>query len=402
MGSLLACLGRLVDPQTPSLVRTGQLGCIAAESCVNPILEGFRCLAALMVMAHHYSYLLDDTLTGGRLHFFHNGVDLFFVITGFLFAPYLLGEARQSVKAFVIRRAFRLYPLYLISISVAVLKEWGDREGLGIAVLKHLLFLQALPVFDLANVGFFSQIYWTLPVEAMFYAVVALALYAYRTAGCEDMPDGRSRKFVKQFGAAAALGFLFIYLPGFDSKSEVWVIWQAQLPALLLPFWFGILIHHFRSNIERSRAWRSTAHVSGSALLLALYLAYPQVAESGLTARPFGIFNLLSGLGYALILAGTLGHAGQLKGAWARWLVLAGSLTYGVYLFHEWTLKVVLRIFPQISPLFQVVIAAVGVVLFAAILHRTIEAPLRAYGRALAERLTKGSSEPKTPVHLGS
>jgi peptidoglycan/LPS O-acetylase OafA/YrhL len=369
---------------------------------VNPIIEGFRCLAALMVMAHHYSYLVDDTLTGGRLHFFHNGVDLFFVITGFLFAPYLLGEVQQSVKAFAIRRAFRLYPLYLISIAVAVLKEWGDREGLGIAVLKHLLFLQALPVFDLANVGFFSQIYWTLPVEAMFYALVALALFAFQTAGRETIPDGRSSRLVKRFGAAAALGFILICLPGFDSKSEAWVIWQAQLPALLLPFWFGMLIHHFRSNMEQSRAWQSVALVSGGALLLALYLAYPQIAQSGLTARPFGIFNLLSGLGYALILAGSLGCAGRLEGAWARWSILAGSLTYGVYLFHEWTLKVALRIFPQISPLFQVAIAAVGVVLFAAILHRTIEAPLRAYGRALGDRLTKGSSEPKTPIHRGS
>lgn len=369
---------------------------------MNPIVEGFRCVAALMVMAHHYSYVVDDTLTGGWLHFFHNGVDLFFVITGLLFAPYLLGEVQQSVKAFIIRRVFRLYPLYLISIAVAVLKDWGDREGLGIAVLKHLLFLQALPAFDLANVGFFSQIYWTLPVEAMFYAIVAIALVAFRTADCPEKPHGRSSALVKRFGAAAALGFLFIYLSDFDSKGEAWVIWQAQLPALLLPFWFGMLIHHFRANLEQSPAWRWTAQVSGGTLLLALYFAYPHVAQSALTARPFGIFNLLSGLGYALIFAGSLGLAGRLKGTWARWSVLAGSLTYGVYLFHEWTLRIILRIFPQISPLFQVAIAAVGVVLLAAILHRTVEAPLRAYGRGLAERLTKGSSGRESPTRRSS
>ncbi len=147
---------------------------------MNPVVEGFRGLAAMMVLAHHYSYLTDDTLTRGWLHFFHSGVDLFFVITGLLFAPYLLGEVQQSVRAFAIRRAFRLYPLFLLSIAVAVLKDWGEREGMGIAVVKHLLFLQALPLFDLENVGFFSLIYWTLPVEVMFYALVAVALIAFR------------------------------------------------------------------------------------------------------------------------------------------------------------------------------------------------------------------------------
>jgi peptidoglycan/LPS O-acetylase OafA/YrhL len=375
---------------------------IVAGCCVNPIVEGFRFLAALMVVAHHYSYLVDDTLTRGWLHFFHTGVDLFFVITGFLFAPYLLGEVQQSVKAFAIRRAFRLYPLYLMSIAVAVLKDWGEREGMGVAVVKHLFFLQALPIFDLANVGFFSLIYWTLPVEVMFYALVALALVYFRSPGRKATADGRATTLVRQFGAMAALGFLLVYLTGFDPNNEVWVIWQAQLPALLVPFWFGMLIHFSRSTLEQSLAWRWIAHLLGGALLVALYFAYPHVAQSGLTARPFGFFNLLSGLGYALILAGSLSFADGLKGTSARWIVFAGSLSYGIYLFHEWTLKVVLRILPQLPPLFQVAIAAVGVVLFAAILHRTAEAPLRAYGRSLAARFANDSPALKTTTRSGS
>jgi len=359
---------------------------------MNPVVEGFRGLAAMMVLAHHYSYLIDETLTRGWLHFFHSGVDLFFVITGLLFAPYLLGEVQQSVKAFAIRRAFRLYPLYLLSIAVAVLKDWGEREGMGMAVVKHLLFLQALPIFDLENVGFFSLIYWTLPVEVMFYALVAVALIAFRGDDGHVADDDRTNTLVRRFGLAAALGFVLVYFPGFAPDSQTWVIWQAQLPALLIPFWFGVLIHRFRPTIEHFRPWRFVAFLSGGSLLIALFFAYPHVAQSALTARPFGFFNLLSGLGYALILSGFLCHTHKFSNAWGRWALFAGASSYGIYLFHEWTLKVVLRFLPQFSPLNQVVIAMVAVVLLAATLHRTVEAPLRAYGRSLAARYADASS----------
>lgn len=359
---------------------------------MNPVVEGFRGLAAMMVLAHHYSYLTDATLTGGWLHFFHSGVDLFFVITGLLFAPYLLGEVQQSVTAFAIRRAFRLYPLYLISIAVAVLKDWGEREGLGMAVVKHLLFLQALPLFDLENVGFFSLIYWTLPVEVMFYALVAVALIVFRGQIDHVADDDRTFKLVRRFGFVAALGFVLVYFPGYAPDSQTWVIWQAQLPALLIPFWFGVLIHRFRPTMEHFRPWRFLAFLAGGSLLVALFFAYPHVAQSALTARPFGFFNLLSGLGYALVLSGFLCRTDKSGNPWGRLALFAGASSYGIYLFHEWTLKVVLRFLPQFSPLTQVVIALVAVVLLAATLHRIVEAPLRAYGRSLAARYAGTSS----------
>lgn len=370
---------------------------VFAEARLNPAVEGFRGLAAMMVLTHHYSYLIDDTITRGWLHFFHNGVDLFFVITGFLFAPYLLGEIKQSVKEFAIRRTFRLYPLYLISIAVAVLKDWGERDGMHIAVLKHLLFLQALPLFDLENIGFFSLIYWTLPVEVMFYGLVALALIVFRGEKCRFRDDGRADTLIRRFGGAAVIGFALICFPWFAPSSQSWVIWQAQLPALLIPFWFGMLIHRFRSTMDHSRLRRCVALLSGVSLLLVLFFTYPYVAQSALTARPFGLFNLLSGLGYALILSGFLSTFTRFSNAWGRWALFAGALSYGVYLFHEWTLKVVLRLVPQFSPLSQVTIALMAVVLLAALLHRIVEAPLRAYGRSLAARYAGLSSKHLIP-----
>jgi len=359
---------------------------------LNPTLECFRGLAALMVLVHHYSYLIDETLNQGGLHFFHTGVDLFFVITGLIFAPYLLGEVQQSVKAFAIRRAFRLYPLYLISIAIAVLNDWGQREGVATAAIKHLLFLQALPLVDLESLRFFSLIYWTLPVEVMFYILVAGALIAFRRESHQINDEDRAKSLVRRYGFVATLGFSLVYFAGFAPDSPSWVIRQAQLPALLLPFWFGMLIYFFRSSMEKSWPLRCFAVVSGGSLLFILYLVYPDVASSALTARPFGFFNLLSGVGYALVLGGFLASRGKLTGVWARLAIFAGACSYGVYLFHEWTLRVVLRLLPNFSPMLQVFIALVVVVVVAAILHRMIESPLRAYGASLAARAARGSA----------
>lgn len=345
-----------------------------------------------MVLVHHYSYLTDEKITQGRLHFFHTGVDLFFVITGLIFAPYLLGEVRQSVKVFVVRRAFRLYPLYLISIAIAILKDWGQRDGVITAAIKHLLFLQAFPLVDLESLGFFSLIYWTLPVEVMFYILVAGALMFFRSEGRQIHNENRVKLYVRRYGLTAALGFFLFYFGGFAPDSSSWVIRQAQLPALLLQFYFGMLIYRFRLFMEKSWPLRYLAIILGGLLLFILYLEYPDVASPALTARPFGFFNLLSGVGYALVLGGFLASSGKLTGIWARLAIFAGACSYGVYLFHEWTLRVVLRLTPQFSPDLQIFIALVAVIVISAILHRTIESPLRAYGRSLAARAARGSA----------
>lgn len=366
---------------------------------VNPGIEALRGLAALMVLAHHYSYLLDATLTRGTLHFLHSGVDLFFVITGYLFAPYLLGQARESAAAFTIRRVFRLLPLYVLSLAVAVLKDLGGRDGLALAAVKHLLFIQALPLFSLAEVGYFTQIYWTLPVEVMFYGLVLLAMLAApaRMLPAQGACDAVHR--TAWFGAAAALAYLLVFLPGHDPSRESWVLWQAQLPALLPHFWFGLLVFVASPTIKQ---WpcgvRRLLWGAGLLALVVAFLLYADAARGALTARPFGPFNLLTGLAFAMVLAAVVagGWAGGLHTR--TWALRVGALSYGVYLFHEWTLKVVVRLLPTAPPGWQVVLALAMVLALAWFLHRTVEAPLREFGRTWALRHSRPERRGRDPA----
>ena len=76
----------------------------------NPVIEGLRGLAAMLVVATHYAHLITDQ--AGAWGFASTGVDLFIVLSGFVFAPYMLGKPLYY-PAHLVRRLLRLYPLYL-------------------------------------------------------------------------------------------------------------------------------------------------------------------------------------------------------------------------------------------------------------------------------------------------
>ena len=83
---------------------------------MNPIIELYRGIAALMVMLCHYrSIVFGDERN--LLSFLWTGVDLFFVISGFVFAPHIT-NAKIKLNSFFIRRFFRIYPLYFLSLWI--------------------------------------------------------------------------------------------------------------------------------------------------------------------------------------------------------------------------------------------------------------------------------------------
>lgn len=357
---------------------------------MNPVVEAFRGLAALMVLVHHYSYRIDGIIPDGQGHFFHNGVDLFFVITGFLFAPYLLGEAKQPLIAFVIRRAFRLYPLYFLSLIVAVTYFFEEKAGLLEAIVKHLFFIQALPANTLSEVGFLSLVYWTLPVEVMFYVIVVIVMAIDRHNNVSLI--WRSRLIYS--GVFSWILFIISYYLNFDPSSESWVLWQAQLPALLPAFWLGLVIHCSRNFVSNHRYTRYMSLLVGSVLLFILFPIYPDFARSSLTARPFGWFNIASAIAYAFLLSGILGLYDQailhkknrsfLHEVLIRLALTFGSLSYGIYLFHEWALVIVEHSMKTLSTGFQILLSIAITIILAQILHTLVELPFRTYGRKLA------------------
>jgi peptidoglycan/LPS O-acetylase OafA/YrhL len=344
---------------------------------MNPIVETLRVLGALMVLTHHYTYQLSPDLATdwSSLHFFHNGVDLFFVITGYLFAPFLLGDKPVVAHRFLKRRFFRLYPLYLLSLFTFVITATEQSPGVA-TLLQHVLLLQALPGNTLAESGAISLVYWTLAVEFQFYLFVIAVAWLYRQI---DMRHKGAFLLVTALAGCFSSTYLDL-----QPQNEQWVLWQAQLPALLIEFLLGALIYRYLPAL-RGTFRPAALYVFGCLLLWALYLYYPRMAAWSLSARPFAWFNLLSAVGYAAVMASLLAWQSQVaENDWryrrARIVaIFTGSLSYAVYLFHE----IVIRwfLFVALSNELRVFMALIVTLILAWLLHRLVENPLREYGR---------------------
>jgi peptidoglycan/LPS O-acetylase OafA/YrhL len=168
---------------------------------IGPI-EGLRGVAVLLVVLFHYVVLRegvhDDSwirLIGSveglnrLVHHGYLGVDLFFVISGFLLAlPWHVhardGRPPPSAAAFYRRRFLRIAPAYYVQLAalflvVMPLLHGADywRRDLYVYVLNaaaHAVFLQNLSPLTSASLGVNGAL-WTLAVEAQFYALLPLA-----------------------------------------------------------------------------------------------------------------------------------------------------------------------------------------------------------------------------------
>lgn len=360
---------------------------------MSAIIEGLRGLGALMVLVHHYVYSLSpewaNALAG--LHFFHAGVDLFFVLTGYLFAPLMLGIRHQPARVFIKRRVWRLYPLYLLSILLTLVfspsstvETWFENLALTFwQLLQHLLFMQAAPWQNLHGIAYFNEVYWTLSVEVAFYALVL---------ACLLLPAKVSAK--RRFWGLALLscgGFLTLHYWHHQPSNGDWLVRQAQLPTLLIEFWLGIAVFYMLFNKPSTFNKLSIVYnpllllTLATGLLLTLYFIYPASAAGLISPRPFGWFNLGAALAFAGLLAGLLLLAQApktvqpFKTKGYKLAAHLGSLSYGVYLLHGLVLLLVSGWFESSN--LQVLAAVLVTWLLAALLYRWFELPCRNFGR---------------------
>lgn len=152
-------------------------------------LDALRGLAFLMVFLWHiFSYLnyTPNFLAGKVLYYSiadkgHLGVNLFFVLSGFLITYLLLLEKERLGKIniwfFYIRRALRIWPLYFLVITFSLfLLPWLTHQFSASAIKEHLLyFVFFISNFDRINTGFVGigndtlGTFWSIAVEEQFY-----------------------------------------------------------------------------------------------------------------------------------------------------------------------------------------------------------------------------------------
>lgn len=333
-------------------------------------LDGLRAISIVMVLIYHGQIDQLGVLNG------HTGVTIFFVISGFLITTLLLREEERNgkvaLKAFYIRRVFRLLPLYYVALAVttaAVIAGFGsDRHEYWSRMPYFLTYLN-----EFAAPGTFGHS-WSLAIEEKFYFVWPALAFA--------LPLGI--KYRKWLGAAL-LGFtacLGLLAPGW-----YFGVYAPILAGCVL----AIVTNHPRGFEFASRlAWTPVGITLTAALVAAILLA------------PYGHTQVVVGLvcaaAFPFFLFGNQRLVGWLAQPWLRYI---GERAYAIYLFHP----LVGRVLEVVIPVDRgVLFGAVHLVLMLAfstlvaeILRRLVENPMREIGR----RLAKKPGKPARSIEVG-
>jgi peptidoglycan/LPS O-acetylase OafA/YrhL len=337
-------------------------------------IELFRGMAATMVMVVHYQVFLGLKL--GIFEFLHTGVDLFFVISGFVFAPYFFGRMLKPAPFFV-RRLFRIYPLYALSLlAYAGLRLW---QGQPVDhFITHLLFLHTMVSPEIAF--YYNPAFWSLPAEVEFY--LALPLLA--------MLGTRRPVFVALalLALAVHLGLAY-HSPNLASAPlDAWNIMCVHLPGVLVEFLLGALAWRV-TRLTPSRAVRLALLAAGLLgwLLLAQTLSSLSSQNALATNDLYrGNVGFLFAIPYALLVAGLAGWTAQPNTLLKQIALTAGNLSYGIYLLHNALPTALHGLQPALpAPAFGL-ICVILTLLTAALLHQVVENPARNTGRNWAKK----------------
>ena len=332
------------------------------------LVEAWRGLAAWMVVYSHYWSAAPGS--PALLRFSFTGVDLFFVLSGFVFAPYLFGKP-LATGAFGVRRFFRIYPAYFLALLIYFGMAWSDGRELAYW-WQHLVFAY-LQSREMAF--YYNPVFWSLPSEVEFYLLLPVLAWLCRV---------RAGNFVALTLAALLLRAVIGYASDMQAQNSAY-IWMYHLPGMLLEFLLGACAWWLSQRGLRGGV-RAALLLGGLALWLALATAFAAFGDAGINASlARGQMSWLAALAFAaMVAAASGGNWQQAPAPLVQVALWAGRLSYGSYLFHIAALRLLQ---PHAAALggVDVSLAAAALTLLAAWLaYKLWENPWRRFGRRLA------------------
>lgn len=332
-------------------------------------IDGIRGLAIIFVVAGH-------TLGG---HFYGVGVPIFFVTSGFLITTLLLREERRrgsiDIRGFYIRRAYRLLPVYLVSLVVfSALVAAGLAENPGDWDRRLVYFLTLQNEF--AGAGTFGHT-WTLAVQEKFYVIWPLAAFTVAFLV-------RRRTWLTVFTAVALL--------------VLWAWRPEAYPTVYLPLVLGCGLALL---LDTPAGLTAARHLARPTVFASLALGTVVVH---LIDRTGGAVSIPFSLGVAALFPGLLLGPAPLRAALGIGaLSFVGVRAYSVYLLHPLVISAFDYIVPTHQPhaWFQVLrflTVVLGSVALAALSYRAVEKPLAERGRQLTRgQRPHGTESPSQP-----
>jgi peptidoglycan/LPS O-acetylase OafA/YrhL len=302
-----------------------------------PPLDGLRGLAILLVFFYHYAGGLQHTAHSTSMHAFGvifglgwSGVDLFFVLSGFLITGILFDTQTDSAyyKKFYVRRSLRIFPVYYIFLAVYGLFAWlhlGGHFHLGhIAFLLYLGYPATLlwPALEHVSPSVHFTHLWSLCSEEQFYLVWPWVISKLRT------PFLVIGACLAAISVAPALRTFFVL-----HHLSAWE--YAFLPSRMDALAVGGLIAILMRGPGKSLAekWAMPMFVASSLCVAAICMVRRTVQHADGLIGTAGFTFIAIAYGALLILA--IRPGSLLERIFSLPLLrLFGKYSYGMYLFH--------------------------------------------------------------------
>lgn len=318
---------------------------------VSPVrlrgLDLLRAAAILLVLMTHYCGFVSGQATFGVVgKVGWAGVDLFFVLSGYLIGNQLLAPAARgeplSLKTFFVRRLLRTLPNYYVVLAVYLLFPGPPLGGSGMAApWRFLTFTQN---FGLAYGQTFTHS-WSLCIEEQFYLLLPLVVLALaRTGFSVRLAWGLLVAAIAAGMAARAAAYALhghdafmaeVYYSSFCRADEL-------LPGVAIALLRNFHPHAFARLLRHANALCAAGLAASVALLAAIHLDWPATAVTS----TFG-FSLLA-LGFALLVCAALSPACILNRIDLPGASHLALWSYAVYLVHK---PVFMALRPQLERL---------------------------------------------------
>jgi len=355
-------------------------------------IDGLRAVAILSVIAYH---AFPDRVKGGFV-----GVDVFFVISGFLISTIIfgsLGKGTFSFAEFYVRRIKRIFPALILVMAASYALGWfvllpdefkqlGKHIAAGAAFVANIFYWQEAGYFDRAAETKPLLHLWSLGIEEQFYIAWPLMLFltwkrrfnflfltvtilaASFAVNVVKVQSDAVQAFYSPLSRfwELMLGSILAYLA--LHKISLWDGARNMIAAATGKPFFGNVPAHDSPALRNARSLIGTLMIGFAVFIVSRDRAFP------------GWWALLPTLGtYMVISAGPQAWLNRtvLSHPAAVWI---GLISYPLYLWH-WPLLAFARIMEWGTPAYGMRIAAIAIsVALAWLTYRVIERPIR-FGR---------------------
>ncbi|GAA2791386.1 acyltransferase [Crossiella cryophila] len=329
-------------------------------------LDGLRAIAAVMVVVFHYGG--PDRLQGWI------GVQVFFVLSGYLITTLMLREeartGRVALKAFYLRRVFRILPVYFVVLAFLA----AATAILGIYQSSHLG--EAMPLYlsffnEFAGSNPFGQS-WSLGIEQKFYLVWPLVAFAFGV-----LPLRRRLGITGLLIVGALVATPFTFGPHASG-------WPVHYVSILLGCVLAMLMHNPRTYRLIQPLTHPAVGVGMAVAVIVLHSFLKPIGDAlNQVAGVPGFIWLMAfyPIAVTLLLPAVIAPGPVAKVLSVRPMAYVGERSYSLYLVQSIAAAPLHFLFPSLGgwPLALSVVALALVL--ASVLYRTVEVPMINVGR---------------------